>query len=217
MLKMGFYIVAVAVMYILIKDTDFLHWSLGGGVARIDVFDHYPCEQLPRYLPEWYLVKLGYYSHEMLFHLAYHRQRHDFTEIMLHHFLTNVLVWFSYSTSALKIGSIVMLTHDFSDIWVANMKIVFEFQGKLGQLCAYLLMFCSFVYTRLVVFPFVIIRQFYERYTETSNPLAHRIFWVLESFLCCLLMLHVFWTTLMLKGLYREASGRDKEYARKEL
>ena len=124
---MGFYIIAVIIIYVLMKDTDFLHWTLGGSVSRIDAFDNYPCEVLPPYLTEWYLIKLGYYSHEFLFHLIYHRKRHDFTEIMLHHFLTNVLTWFSYSTGALKIGSIVMITHDFSDIWVAYMKIVFEF------------------------------------------------------------------------------------------
>ena len=78
-------------------------------------------------------------------------------------------------------------------------------------------MFISFVYTRLVVFPFVVIKQFYVRYTETNNQIAHRIFWLLESFLCCLLVLHCFWTVLMVKGLWREATGRDKEYARKSL
>jgi len=171
MLKMSFYVVSVSTLYYMIKDTNFCHWSLGGSVSRLEFFDNFPCQKdIPEFLHEWYIIKIGYYSHEMLYHLIYHRKRYDFSELMTHHFITNVLVYFSFSTGAIKLGAAVMLLHDFSDIGVAVMKIVYEFVGFYGQLAAYVFMFTSFVYTRIIVFPFVVLYQFYLRYLESPVP-----------------------------------------------
>jgi hypothetical protein len=144
-------------------DVTFNHWTLGGKYERLELLDDYPCPSVPDYLNEFYLFKLGYYSHELIFHTIFHRHRPDFTEMVLHHFVTVVLVFFSYTTNQTKIGAIVLLCHGFSDIWTANMKIMYEFSGKVVQLLCYSMMLGSFVYTRIYVFPFVIIWQYYLR------------------------------------------------------
>lgn len=71
------------------------------------------------WLNEFYLIKIGYYTEEMFIHFIFGWKRYDFSEMALHHFLTNVLTITSYSTNNLKIGTSVMFVHDVSDIAVA--------------------------------------------------------------------------------------------------
>lgn len=155
MLKMFFYIVSTVSVYLIIKDTDFCHWTLGGKAERMEFFDNYPCPSFPPYLAEYYIAKVSYYTHETVFHFLYHRKRHDFTELMLHHILTTLCTLFSYNTNFLKPGAFVLLNADFSDIWIALMKTLYEFLPFWAQLTSYLFMFISFVYSRLYVIPFV--------------------------------------------------------------
>ena len=132
MLKMVFYIIAFTWIYKVMQGSNFFHWSVGGSTDRVEFFDNYPCQEYPAYLAEWYLVKLGYYTHELFFHFVYHRKRHDFSELFLHHFITVTCVYLSYSTNFIKVGAAVLLPHDFSDIFIANMKIVYEFLPLAG-------------------------------------------------------------------------------------
>jgi hypothetical protein len=151
----------------ILRDTNFFHWTLGGKVADMDLFNDYPCLDIPDYLREFYVIKLGYYSHEMLYTLLYNRHKPDFSEQILHHFVTNVLVFFSYTTNLLKTGALVMLLHGISDTWVANMKMMYEFSSERMTKVWYSIMLSSFVYTRIIIFPFVVIKQFYEQGMES--------------------------------------------------
>jgi len=109
-----------------------------------------------------------------------------------------------------------MLAHGISDIWTANMKVLYEFSGSLVQFTCYVMMLGTFVYTRLYVFPFVIIKQFYERQAETNDTRIHIISKLLIAYLSVLLLLHIFWTWLMIKGFYiRILGGRGNRSVKK--
>jgi len=93
------YIISNSFLAYMMADVTFNHWTLGGKYDRLEFFTDYPCPVLPKYLMEYYLFKLGYYTYEMLTHAIFHRHRLDFTEMILHHFVTVTLVIFSYTTN----------------------------------------------------------------------------------------------------------------------
>jgi hypothetical protein len=170
MAKFLIYLTTSIFLGYIIRDTNFSHWTLGGKGTNIELFNDYPCLDIPDYLREFYVMKLGYFSHEMLYTLIYNTHKPEFSEIILHHFVTNVLVFFSYSTNFLKSGALVMLLHGISDIFVSNMKMMYEFSSERMTRVWYFLMLFSFVYTRVIVFPFVVMMQIYEKGME--SPIA---------------------------------------------
>lgn len=217
MIKILFYLISFVWIYQVMKDSNFLHTSSGGKVDRIELFDNYPCQDYPDYLTEWYLVKIGYYSFEFFFHCYYHRKRQDFSELFLHHFITNTCTFLSYITNFMKTGAAVLLPHDFSDIFIGILKMSYEFLPLWGQLVAFVMLFTSFVYTRLYVFPFVVIKQFYERYLETESTHAKELFWSFEISLIIMTTLHIFWTHLMVKGVFMRLISKNESFAKKNL
>jgi very-long-chain ceramide synthase len=60
----------------------------------------------------------------------FHRDRRDFSEFLLHHILTIVLVGYSYGTNVIPIGGSVMLIMDASDALVAIFKLTVDVYEK---------------------------------------------------------------------------------------
>jgi hypothetical protein len=113
---------------------------------------------VPQYLNEFYIVKFSYYSHELVYTFIHNRHKPDFSELFLHHFVTNVLVFFSYTTNSTKVGGAVLMLHGISDIWTANMKMMIDFSSEAMIVVWYFTMLISFVYTRIFVFPFIVLK-----------------------------------------------------------
>jgi len=97
--KFVIYILNYSFLAYLMADVTFNHWTLGGKYERLELLDDFPCPSVPDYLNEFYLFKLGFFTHELIFATIYHRHRPDFTEMVLHHVVTIVLTFFSYSTN----------------------------------------------------------------------------------------------------------------------
>jgi len=60
----------------------------------------------------------------------FHRDRRDFSEFLLHHIVTIVLVGYSYSTNVIPIGGSIMLVMDASDVLVAVFKLTIDVYEK---------------------------------------------------------------------------------------
>lgn len=114
---------------------------------------NYPCQPLPHYLDDFYLIKLAYHVFESINVLLFHRGRHDFSEFLLHHIVTITLVGFSYVTNFIPIGAVIMLVMDTTDIFVAFFKLTVDFNDILER-PGFLSMFFSWIYLRLYIFPF---------------------------------------------------------------
>lgn len=109
-----------------VKQSNYLHKNLTGTEAHPHFFINYPCQTVPRFLDDLYVIKLAYHFYEAILTLAFHRNRRDFAEFMLHHLLTIALVSYSYFTNCLPVGSIVMILMDFTDIFVAMFKMAVD-------------------------------------------------------------------------------------------
>ncbi len=108
------------------EDCDFMDIRVGGRTERPLYFKNYPCQKLPAYLDEFYLFKLAYHLYELGYTMLKQRQRPDFPEYMLHHFMTWALIFFSYSVNMIPIGAAVMILHDVTDLTVTIFKLTID-------------------------------------------------------------------------------------------
>lgn len=79
--------------------------------------------------------------------------------MLLHHLLTVSLIQFSYLCNFAKIGSLVLFLHDWADIPTSAVKITTELESKYFfkySLVFSLLMWLSWFYSRIVVFPWLV-------------------------------------------------------------
>lgn len=97
--KIIYHTIMNSLHYHIIKDAKYLHWSFGGKYEDLEFFENYPCLELPKYQYDIYCAILAYYTQELLTYIIFNRHRYDFAEMSLHHFLTVVLVGFSYTTN----------------------------------------------------------------------------------------------------------------------
>ena len=82
----------------------------------------------------------------------FHRNRRDFSEFLLHHIITLVLVVYTYMGNCIPVGAGIMLTTDISDIFVALFKISVDV-NEIAQKVLYLTMFASWGYFRMFYYP----------------------------------------------------------------
>ncbi len=145
---------------------------------------------------------------------------HD-VKMKVHHLCTAFLCIASYLCGYAKIGSIIMLIHDFSDLPLDFLRLSTMISAlKPLQLCFYLVTLVSWFYWRLYYFPLYVLYSIaFESRSLLSSSTAQceigscTISEVPERIpflflLGCLQVLHVIWTTEMVKKGIREFSGR---------
>lgn len=87
--------------------------------------------------------------------------RSDFVEMFLHHAVTLVLYGLSYMLYMLPGGSIIMYLHDWADIFLALARCFSETTLSSITLLGGVGLIVSWLYTRLIVFAYVIYSIFF--------------------------------------------------------
>lgn len=207
-MKLSLYTISTLACYYVMKDSDNLHWALGGKNSYLNLYENYPCQKYPPLYYEMYLAKFAFYCYELYETIVYLRQRHDFYEMIVHHIATFILVYSTFSCGFMTYGGPVMLLHSITDIFVQMFKLCFDFIGIRGKALMYPLFVGSWIYCRIIVFPFIYISHVYYEslpfqdvpgiYPVTTNVVIY--FFILE-------VLHCYWLFLMFKGLYMYFAG----------
>jgi ceramide synthetase len=174
-------------------------WSLG------DVFVNWPIQPFRRVFRLYYLGELAYYIHAIVYTCLFDPRRSDFTELIVHHVATIALVFFSYWLNTHRIGLIILLLHNFADIFLYGTKSVYYWNHRLGLIKDVLfgVFALAFFASRLVFLPLYVVPICWYGTAPTNLPggLPGRL--IANSFLWVLQALHIFWFALIVRMVVR--------------
>jgi hypothetical protein len=134
--------------------------------------------------------------------------RGDFREMCIHHVVTNLLVIGSSHFRLTRIGSMVFLVHDISDVPVDLSKLANFLKWKRATTICFAIMCLSWFVLRLGIFPFVIYKSvLYESYLILEDgrvdPLLYLLYRHFFYYLVGqIILLHVCWFGMFLKMGY---------------
>lgn len=195
--KCSFYVLICAYGYSVVKDTDFLPLTLGGSGHSANMFNGYPYQEFSAYEDlKWYLtIQLGYRIFSLLQHM-FNKARNDYIDMLLHHLMTVALIGLAYFMNYVAISVLVLLVHDLSDIFGYFVRIFIDTKYKNLTLISYVGLLIGWLYFRLIVFPFEIIR-----FGLYLNPIICDLngYLLLGVMLHCLIILHVYWYYLFIQ------------------
>lgn len=157
----------------ILNRSDFSHKYLFGTESNPQYFKNYPCYNVPSYTEEFYIVKFAYHFFESLNMVIFHRKRYDFTENVLHHIVTNVMISYSYATNIFPIGIPIMLVMDLSDVFVSIFKQtidVYDVSRKRVEAPSYFMMLFSWGYLRMWFFPVYLMKEIWVQSNATGHP-----------------------------------------------
>lgn len=117
--------------------------------------EKFPEIDLPLYLKELYCLQLGTHLYSFLHQIIMRRKDKKFFEYVLHHGMALLLIFYSYCTNFIKTGSVVLLVHDFSDIFIVLARGYGDFSFKNRKIVniIYITAFSIWCYCRLYVYP----------------------------------------------------------------
>ena len=154
------------------------------------------------------MFQIGFYAHSIFAHLVIEVRRKDFTEMLIHHVATLLLVAISFTTRFLAIGTLIVILHDFSDI-VFELAKQYIYQGKETRANVFFAMWVlSWIVLRLVYYPFYILPASVYESVRRLGPYPHHGF-------CCFMLitlqcLHIFWSVMIFRMVFRMLLGGDK-------
>uniref|UniRef100_A0A8D0CS03 Ceramide synthase 3b n=1 Tax=Sander lucioperca TaxID=283035 RepID=A0A8D0CS03_SANLU len=177
---------------------------IGGIVALYDkewfydtreVWTGFPKQSMLESQYWYYILEMSFYG-SLLLSVAFDVKRKDFKEQIIHHLATLVLLSFSWCVNYIRIGTLVMIVHDASDVLLESAKL-FNY-AKWEKTCQSLFVLFAMVFmvTRLIIFPLWLIHCTWV-YPVQHYP-AFFGYYFFNVMLVVLLCLHIFWAYLIL-------------------
>lgn len=169
---------------------------------------NYPHHDVPRGVWWYYMVELAFYW-SLSFSQFVDVKRKDFVEMFLHHVVTISLLSFSWTCNLHRCGSLVLLVHDFADIFLELAKMCHY--AKFNTACDVVFAFftVSWIVTRLGLLPTWIL---YSSIMEAPQIVQmFPAYYIFNALLSVLLVLHVIWTYFILKLPYNALLTTEKK------
>lgn len=160
----------------------------------------------------FYQVAMAYHLSELVFQLMFELSKPDLVEMMVHHSTTCFLIFSSFYMNYMRIGSLVLFLHDFSDIPVYITKILVDTPLSICTFLNYLGMLVSWGYLRLYVFPRFVIQSVIYAGAGEIPVIGEKAWAGFAAGLSLLLCLHVYWYSKFLQmGWHFLSSGETKD------
>lgn len=162
-----------------------------------------------------YMFAAGFYTYSIFALLFWETRRSDFGVSMSHHLATVVLIVLSYIFRFARVGSVVLALHDASDIFLEIGKMSKYSSCEGLAVAAFLLFVASWILLRLIIFPFWILRSTSYEVLLTLDKEKHKFYgpiyyYVFNSLLFSLLVLHIYWWVLIYRMLVKQIQSRGR-------
>jgi ceramide synthetase len=175
------------------------------------IWGGWPLEQQASTEVRWYyFLSMGHYIHLFVTQF-FEPRRKDWWEMFIHHIVTMLLLFFSYLVNFVRIGTVVLLCHDGSDIFLELAKL-FNYM-KMGALCdaTFVVFALAFFVGRLVLYPWRVVYVAVVLGAEQVG--VWRGFYIFVGLLLVLQVLHLFWfyTIVCMVWAFAATGGVEKD------
>ncbi|XP_037539425.1 ceramide synthase 2 [Nematolebias whitei] len=148
----------------------------------------------------YYLLETGFYL-SLLFSLTFDVKRKDFKEQVIHHIATLTLLSFSWISNFIRIGTLVIIVHDSTDVLLECAKVFNYAKWHQTANAIFVVFSVLFMGTRLVFFPFWLIHCTWVYPVEEFPPFFGYYFF--NVMLLVLQILHIYWAFLISRMVYK--------------
>ncbi|XP_031278058.1 LAG1 longevity assurance homolog 3-like [Pistacia vera] len=162
-----------------------------------------------------YMYAAGFYSYSIFALMFWETRRSDFGVSMSHHVATVILIVLSYIFRFARVGAIVLALHDASDVFLEIGKMS-KYSGAEGVASfAFILFVLSWILLRLIYYPFWILWSTSYEVILTLDKEKHPVdgpiyYYVFNTLLFCLLVLHIYWWVLIYRMLVKQIQARGR-------
>ena len=144
----------------------------------------------------YYMISLSFYWCMTFTHFV-ESKRKDFWQMFFHHLVTIMLITFSWTCNLTRIGTLVLIVHDCADIPLQLSKMSIYSGHKAFCDVVFTTFALLWIITRVGIYPIWIVYS-----TAIDAPTIVPMFpayYIFNSLLIILLVLHVYWTYLILR------------------
>lgn len=167
----------------------------------------YPHQSIDTPIWSYYMLSMSYYW-SLLVSQFFDIKRKDFWQMFAHHIITLLLLLLSWVCNFHRVGSLVLVIHDCSDIFLEAFKVTkYANRQKLSD-CIIVVFIVSWLITRMGYYPRVI----YSTSVEATQILVmFPVYYIFNSMLLMLLMLHIVWTYMIFVVAYNSLKSGKAE------
>ncbi|KAM6548256.1 hypothetical protein CsatB_019932 [Cannabis sativa] len=175
----------------------------------------WPDQKIKLKLKGLYLYTGGFYTYSIFALIFWETRRSDFGVSMSHHVATFILIVLSYIFRFARVGSVVLAIHDASDVFLEVGKMSKYSGAEVVASSAFILFVLSWIILRLIYYPFWILWSTSYEVLLTLDKEKHPVegpiyYYVFNTLLYCLLVLHIYWWVLMYRMLVKQIQARGQ-------
>lgn len=175
----------------------------------------WPDQKVKMKLKGLYMYTAGFYAYSIFALIYWETRRSDFGVSMGHHVATVILIVLSYVFRFARVGSVVLALHDASDVFleVGKMSKYSGFEALASF--SFILFVISWILLRLTYYPFWVLWSTSYEVVLTLDKEKHPVegpvyYYLFNTLLYCLLVLHIYWWVLMYRMLVKQIQARGQ-------
>ncbi|KAM4893073.1 ceramide synthase 3 [Sylvia borin] len=198
--RFSFYLTSSIVGFIFLYDKPWFYdiWQTWVG---------YPFQTLLPSQYWYYMAEIGFYW-SLIFTLGIDIKRKDFMAHVVHHLAAIGLMSGSWCGNYVRLGTLVIFVHDTADFWLEAAKMFNYARWEKTCNMLFIIFSIAFFITRMILFPFWILRAtlYQPTYYSTTPVIAYFLF---NGMLLTLQGLHIYWGYLIFRILKRFVFLKD--------
>ncbi|KAG7979021.1 hypothetical protein I3843_05G109500 [Carya illinoinensis] len=175
----------------------------------------WPDQKIKLKLKGLYMFTAGFYAYSIFALIFWETRRSDFGVSMGHHVATFILIVLSYIFRFARVGAVVLALHDASDVFLEVGKMSKYSGAERIASFAFIIFVLSWILLRLLYYPLWVLWSTSYEVILTLDQEKHPVdgpiyYYVFNTLLFCLLVLHIYWWVLMYRMLVKQIQARGQ-------